>query len=373
MASDKELYDLKYSPEGPSYADIARRYGLSKSSVRGRVGRHKRKLAKQAAAPAPELTLIVSPFPDKKRAEPPTFARVTAELQRRQAYANAGSVSQDNARWNPMPQYPDLPIAVTWLSDAHYGSLYTDYALLQRHLDIIKQTPNMYVAIGGDEVDNFNAIKYGDAIWSTGATPEEQMRAWAHLLDDLDGHGKLAAMTWGNHTEFSNMAGINPFSAFFGRVSCPMFVNGGGRLTTRVGMQSYTLGMRHTYWGGSKLNLTNASKRMIQFWREGLDVAFLAHTHYAAYEDYYYAGAQKVAVIGGTYKLYDKFRQLWGDDAHPGGITVLLYPDRKFVQPCRYPDIAQDILLGKIARRRTRYGRAHTYPRPADSADEEAA
>ena len=89
---------------------------------------------------------------------------------------------------------------------------------------------------------------------------------------------------------------------------------------------------------------------MIQFWRPNLDAAFLGHVHYAAGEDYVFAGEQKIAVVCGTYKCDDGFRKRWVGDPQPGGFTLLMYPDRKLMQLCRYPDLAADIILGKIAR-----------------------
>jgi hypothetical protein len=55
--------------------------------------------------------------------------------------------------------------------------------------------------------------------------------------------------------------------------------------------------------------------------------------------------------VGGTYKLNDGFAKRWIGDPQPGGFTLLMYPDRKFMQLVRYPEIAQSILLGEIARR----------------------
>lgn len=336
----------EHSSEAAARNAVAKRFGLSENTVRGYIGKARR--AAQKASPPPDAPH--NPFPDKKQPAPRTFDRVVSEIRRVQTYKASTNVSQDEATWLPKPQYPSLPVALTVLSDVHFGSLDVDYALLESHLRTITSTPNCYVAFLGDMVDSFNAGHIPEGIWHDGVKPEDQNAAWADLLGTLDRTDKLVALTWGNHDEFSTMAGINVFSAFFDKVRCPLFVDGGGVLNVRVGQQSYRLGLRHTHWGQSKLNLTNASKRMIQFWRPNLDAAFLGHVHYAAGEDYVFAGEQKIAVVCGTMKLLDGFRKRWVGDPQPGGFTLLMYPDRKLMQLCRYPDLAADIILGKIAR-----------------------
>lgn len=342
IGSEFENLKTIYPTSSEIHKKLSEQHQISPSRIRHILSELKKK---SPVVPAP----IVEEFPDKKIATR-TYDQVLSQIRIVQNYKSETSISQDEGSWMPKPDYPDLPIAITWLSDPHFGSLETDYDLLEKHLQTICTTPNMYVAFGGDEIDNFNAGKYPTGIWSDAVTPEDQMIAWADKLTQLNAIHKICAMVWGNHTEFSMMAGINPFSAFFSHVACPLFVDGGGVLNTKVGQFTYRLGLRHTHWGVSKLNITNAPKRMIQFWKHGLDGAFVGHTHTAAGEDYILAGEQKIAVVGGTYKLMDGFSKRWNGDAQPGGFTVLLYPDKKFMQLCRYPEVAQDILMGKIAR-----------------------
>ena len=48
--------------------------------------------------------------------------------------------------------------------------------------------------------------------------------------------------------------------------------------------------------------------------------------------------------------MLDSWGAKYNGDAAPGGFTILFYPDRKYMQLCRYPEDAADIILGKIAR-----------------------
>lgn len=287
-------------------------------------------------------------FPDKKIVYS-GYKDVLQQIKTTQQYKQEKSVSQDEATWFPRRLYPNLPIAITWMSDVHFGSLEVDYELFERHLELIINTPNMFIIFGGDEIDNFNAVKYPDGIWHDGVSPEDQMKAWAELLSRLDEQSKLGAIVWGNHTEFSSAAGINPYSAFFSEVSCPLFVDGGGVLNIILNNIKYRIGIRHTFWGGSKLNITNSPKRMIQFGYPNLDAAFVGHTHNAGGEMFTLEGQEKIAVTGGTYKTKDTFKKRWDGDPHEAGFTILLYPNEKQMLLTRYPEQARDMILGQIA------------------------
>lgn len=334
----------RYSSDPAAHEALRLEFGYANNGV------VRRKLTKaRKAAPAPAIP-FPAVFPDKKKAQPRTYEVVLTEIKRAQEYGERTSLSQDEATWIPRPEYPALPVALTWMPDVHWGSKGVDYGFLESHLKTVRETPNMYAAFGGDLVDNYSAIKHPSGIWGDAVTPEDQFFGLADLLTRMDADGKLAAIVWGNHDEWSALAGINPFSTFFRHVSCPLFIDGGGELHTNVGGHTYHLGLRHVFWGHSKLNLTNSPKRMIQFWRTDLDAAFTGHVHYAAGEDFVFAGQQRVACVGGTYKLFDSFGKRWVGDAQPGGFTLLMYPDRKLMQLCRYPELAADIILGKIAR-----------------------
>lgn len=227
----------QHTSNAATHRALAIRYGLSVNTIRKYVGAAERAGA-QRDVPLETPTEPPhehNPFPDKKPVTPRTFEHVVAEIRRVQEYKAGTNVSQDEATWIPKPQYPALPIALAVLSDLHFGSLDVDYALLESHLRVIAGTPNVYVAFLGDMVDSFNAGHIPEGIWHDGVKPEDQNTAWADKLTALDRANKLAALTWGNHDEFSSMSGINVFSSFFDKVRCPLFVDGGGVLNVTVG------------------------------------------------------------------------------------------------------------------------------------------
>jgi len=337
----------QYSSSAEVHRILGQQHHLSASRIRHILSDMKKQPAQKDPPIIPESTS--EEFPDKKKFTR-TYETVVTQIKTVQRYKNDINVSQDDGIWKPKVQYTDLPVAMSWMPDLHFGSLETDYDFFERHLGTIVDTPNMYVAFGGDLSDSYNVGKHPAGIWGDAVTPEDQLSALAEKLSDLDTRHKLTSIVWGNHDEFSSLSGINAFSTFFRNVSCPLFVDGGGVLNAHIGDQIYRLGLRHLFWGHSKLNLTNSPKRMIQFWRPDLDAAFTGHVHYASGEDFVFAGKQKIACVGGTYKLFDGFSKRWVGDPQPGGFTLLMYPNRKHMTLCRYPEDAADIILGKIAR-----------------------
>lgn len=289
----------------------------------------------------------LNPFPDKK--EPDTsFKKAVSEIKRQQEHAKATEVAQEEATWLVYGEYPDLPVAVSFLTDIHFGSKGVDYDLLQTHIDTIAQTPNMFVLVGGDIIDAFNSAKHPTGISGDALPVDEQLEAMADILLTLDRAGKLGGFQAGNHDHWSDVAGYR-FERFLSELNCPVF-SGAGNINTIVnGGQMYRIFWSHTHWGGSRLNVTNASKRALQFSSPHADIALLGHTHQASAESFDIAGEKKVAVVGGTYKLHDGYGAKWGMGA-PGtpGYTLLLWPDDKRVEVMRDPVITRQVIRGLI-------------------------
>ena len=77
-------------------------------------------------------------FPDKHR---PTasFDEITSHLVEGQDLAKRMEVEQQEATWIVQSEYPDLPIAFTFMTDIHYGG--NSMRLKSEALDLHKQYP----------------------------------------------------------------------------------------------------------------------------------------------------------------------------------------------------------------------------------------
>ncbi|GIW70321.1 MAG: hypothetical protein KatS3mg101_1068 [Patescibacteria group bacterium] len=278
-----------------------------------------------------------------------SFNQWLEELKHRQDFEHKIDPTQKEATVYVYGEYPHIPIGISFLTDVHFGNYGVDYHSLDKHLTIIKETPNMFMFMGGDMIDAFSPTKHPTGMMNDIMPPDEQADIMLGVLEDFDQQSKLVGVLLGNHDHFINEAGYR-FEKFLSRIKAPVY-QGAGNLNILVGEggEKYRIFVSHTHWGSSKINITNAAKRALQFTSPDADMAFLGHTHQASCEIYHIGGKHKIALVGGTYKVDDKWLQKWGSLEKPlGGFTVFFYPDKHHMEVVRYPDIARDVILSMI-------------------------
>jgi hypothetical protein len=289
--------------------------------------------------------------------ETPIYDEATELLRRAQRFNRETLVGVDKADWRPKLEYPNLPFAVGLFTDIHYGSIYTNYDLLDQHLGIVEDTPNFGMVTNGDDVDNF--IVAGKAATGTYEDPLPPQLQTVALIDKL-GHlakiGKLGAMSYGNHNNFTFITGydwLETWSRQLGK-KIPIFT-AGGELIVHVGKEKYDLAMSHKYWGVSKLNPTNANKRFLEYEYPDADISFLAHTHQSEMNIFERGGKERIAAIGGTYKEGEPWPRQQGIGRRAGqpGLTVLLWPNEHKMMGFKHSVDAQQFMLALIYREET--------------------
>lgn len=291
-------------------------------------------------------------YPDKK-VRSLDYDRVTRYIEEGQGIMQDFELGQREATFVPQVEYPELPIVMLLASDIHYGSMGVNYPLLKRHLDIVGDTPNFYLATNGDEVDAFNAVFHPTGMTENPLPPQVQSRAIAGKLLELDSLGKVAVLSQGNHNRSGFAGGQDWYDSFLSEFNCPVFTQG-GLLRVRHGTQEYKILMNHTYWGKSKLNPTNSPKRMLEY--EGVyggeetpDIAWVGHVHQGAVEHFSRNGKDVIGVVSGTYKEVDKWASQngIGGRGQRGGICVVLWGDRKKMEAFRDIESALEFMVGR--------------------------
>jgi len=294
--------------------------------------------------------VLTSQFPDKKVATV-DYDRVTRHITETKALYKEADVGQKEATWMFYGEYPDIPVAFTYMPDIHYGSMHVDYDLLNKHMGIVEDTPNMAIILGGDMTDNFSPKHIPEGMLGDGVSPELQTRAFMGKLLDLDQKSKIGAICFGNHDDWTfRSAGMDYYNTFMGDFQAPIFGKGGTlQIFVGEGGQRYQVGINHTHWGNSKINPTNAAKRAMEYSYPDSDIGLLGHVHVSAGEQYDRGGNQKIAVIGGTYKVDDSFSAKWGMGV-PGraGYTIMMWPNEKKMQLFREPEDAAAFIKGAI-------------------------
>lgn len=284
-------------------------------------------------------------FPDKK-SRSLDFDRVTRYLEEGRAISQEFEIGQREATFVPEVEYPELPYVLSLTSDIHYGSMGARYDKIRRLLEIIDGVPNFGLATNGDEVDNFNAVFHATGMTENPLPPQVQSRAIAGKLLELDNKGKIAVLSQGNHNRAGFIGGQDWYDSFLSEFRCPVFTSG-GLLTVKYGGIDYRIVMNHTYWGKSKLNVTNAAKRMMEYEGGGdVDIAWVGHTHQSSYEHFERGGKDVIAVVSGTYKEDDKWaaQNGIGGRGQSAGICIMLYPNKRKMEAFKDIETAVDYM-----------------------------
>jgi hypothetical protein len=287
---------------------------------------------------------MVDVYPDKKL-RPWSDSQVDEILATTQDFLKDFDIGQTEATFTPQLDFPDKPILILLMTDPHYGSIFSNVEMINRHFDLVANTPNTYVVINGDDTDNFNATgKWASAMMENPVPPQQVSRAWFEKVKPLDEKGKIGAMGFGNHNDFGGRAGQDWYDSFLGQLRAPIFTTG-GLLHIKMDV-TYDLAMTHMYWGSSKLNPTNACKRFLDFEYPEADIVFLGHTHVSEGLHFEKGGKDRIGVIGGTYKEVDPWarkRGIGGSSGRPGH-ALMLYPNERKMEHFKSIEVARDIL-----------------------------
>lgn len=279
------------------------------------------------------------------------YQEATELLKQAQKFTKETKEGTDEATYKPKLEYPNLPLALALVTDVHYGSIRTDYDLLNYHLDTIESTPNMAMVSNGDEVDNFGAIFFQAGQFENPLPPQLQTLAILDRFKQLDKKKKIGVMSFGNHNDFMEDSGYTWLETFGHELPKTNIFTSGGFLHILVGKEHYGLAINHTYWGKSKLNPTNANKRFMDFEYPQADISFLGHTHQSEGLDFEKGGKDRIAVIGGTYKLgNDEWARKRGIGMRTGwpGHVVLLWPDSHRMEHFKHFDSAVEYMKALI-------------------------
>ena len=281
------------------------------------------------------------------------YAESTALLKRAQEVTRKNEIGVQETVWRPKLEYPQLPYLVGVFSDMHYGSIRSDYDLMNQNLDTVESTPNTGMVTNGDMVDVFNVVRK----WATGTyedplPPELQTYALLDRLASLDQSGKLGVVSYGNHEDALGDAGYEWFEVFGKKFKKAKVMPTGGKVDIKVGKQSYEVGMTHRYWGYSKINPLNVCRNFLFYEHPDADVILLAHSHQSAMGTFEYAGKDRLFILGGTYKTDDRWSRKMGFGGRGGrpGYSFMLSGDKHHVQGFPYMEDAQQVMLDKIYR-----------------------
>lgn len=230
------------------------------------------------------------------------------------------------------------------ISDQHAGNKFTDYARIEQETDEIIKTPNSYVIMLGDYIDNVN--------WNPGQLEEmeqtpEQVEYLRSYFDYLASYKKLLVILQGDHDGWLKKAGFDLMAEAAERWNAHAS-HGVTQVIANVGRQEYRLGLAHQLPGHSMYNRTHPQKRASIFGGlRGADLIASGHNHQKGYSlDYQqeFDGDREVHLLAlGSYKSTDGWLAKKGfkkqQPEQMYGAAVKLSADRK--QITYFPDIVQ--------------------------------
>jgi len=215
------------------------------------------------------------------------------------------------------------PIALCFGADLHLGGAGVDYERIERELKLIAGTPNMYLALLGDLIDNFILPKLVHARWDSTVTPSEEwilLRRTLRLVII-----KLLLSVGGNHEGWiSALTGIDLFKDEVEQVKqnrTLIYDYADIIFRLQVGRAEFPIRLRHKWSGSSIYNLTHGIERS-QKWDQNFLIGVGAHTHASgACRGFDAGGKLGMAVLCGSYKVYDRHARA-GGFAQPNGSTI---------------------------------------------------
>jgi len=220
-------------------------------------------------------------------------------------------------------------IGITFLSDLHIGSYYTDHKTLKKHIELIQNTPNLFAILLGDLLDNF-VIE-----WELTAEQLVSNTLQIKLVSDVIKklQDKLLAIVAGDHEEFTyRVAGIGLSEEWSQFLNVP-HLGFGGRIILKFGDIDYTIAVRHRSRYFSSINLTHAVKKMHDL-SYPFDIGVLGHRHHTSIEQTKRQGEHKVFIACGSYQTSGRWASLRGYEK--GDMTapiVIISSDKKLMIP----------------------------------------
>lgn len=180
------------------------------------------------------------------------------------------------------------PSRVSFIGDLHAGNPWTYHDRIRQEIEVIRNTPNSFVVLGGDAIDGFF---FNPAQMEQIEQTPEQMRYLRALITTLGEENKLLVAWSGDHDGWQKKQGVDPYTEFAEKVGA-YFMHGVGHITFKLEDKEIRLTGAHQLPGSSIYNkahpATRASKDI-----QGADIYVNFHTHAKAHLE------QSVQLFGG--------------------------------------------------------------------------
>lgn len=223
------------------------------------------------------------------------------------------SKSQNNAEWSIKT---NKPICIVNICDTHIGSWGTDHELVQKVIEEIVNTPNLYVILSGDLIQMAIKMRSVAEVSDNLLPPKWQYKVLESIMKEIK--HKVIAATWCNHAveREEKQMGYSPTAMLM--EDNVIYFNGIGHLKLNVGKQTYNLAVSHLFRGRSMYNPTHGQMRYMRDEAPWVDVCLAGDSHVAGLLTYTSGGKTKVAINGGSTQLDSSYaKRYFSLKTHP--------------------------------------------------------
>lgn len=239
-----------------------------------------------------------------------------------------------------------LPIGIAFSGDWHLGASGIESERLRADLKLIGTTDGLYVAGMGDYVEGVGIYNKAASALYEGLFNDGDLQEAASITYFRYADGKWIAVGEGNHDAWMRRsAGVSRLSRILRQLGVrgqrpPYFSQGGGTIFAHVGHQRYVIAIVHNATGNSRLNTTNAQRRVFDSWPqwEGCDVICCGHLHFNDLHIQSRKGSRCLYLRSGTAKTRDSYAADHGFRPEYGIPLTILLPDEKRVLAFRGDD-----------------------------------
>lgn len=273
-------------------------------------------------------------FLDKKVGEVIDWREWIKVLKTQQNLHQRQSFSQDEATIK-LPNFDNNRAVIIFSADWHLGSLSCSYSEFQKNIELILNTPQVYMITVGDLIDNFRRFNALQPVLSQIANPRDQILILRSILNEFWQKKKWIAACWGNH-DVQRDEEIYGQSVVKDELNKNLvYFNGKGILNLLVGKQKYIIRMSHSFKGNSIYNQLHSAMREMRFQYPDADIFVSAHKHQPAIANTYEFGQRKCFIRTGSFELDSGYSKRFWAPGIIGVPAVVLRSDRHdvFVYP----------------------------------------
>lgn len=255
-----------------------------------------------------------------------------AEARQRQQYTRESAPHTEGIVEVALPRTS----IVSFWGDLHMFAPQTDHERIQQELDVLRNSPDSYVVLGGDIVHGI--FWGGEGMGEQGEDLTQQYRVMRALFESLEGR-VLAGVSGQHDSKWAAKTGADPYSEFSELTGAP-YIKGVGEMVIHVGDQTYKMVVQHKPRGHSIYNKNHPTMREARFDLQDADiyVNFDTHRKQIAQESIRKFGRSDVVthISAGAYSSGDSYGSREGfvhmDAKEMYGCCVRLHADSKLVE-----------------------------------------